>query len=171
MNKAPISRPDITHNQDGLHFQGVNIMDMFTNILGQHLPEGLLPDGHKPENYENVMESILGETSLGNLNYAPMNTNVQNFVNINTEIDTDIDININGQSFGLSGLMEMFSDKMKSDSDMTEIKEKIVDCIKNFHLESYAYKLLPILKATAAQNGIKEDEFNKIVHEILSKFQ
>jgi len=169
--KAPISRPDITHNQDGLHFQGVNIMDMFTNILGQHLPEGLLPDGHKPENYENVMESILGETSLGNLNYAPMNTNVQNFVNINTEIDTDIDININGQSFGLSGLMEMFSDKMKSDSDMTEIKEKIVDCIKNFHLESYAYKLLPILKATAAQNGIKEDEFNKIVHEILSKFQ
>ena len=38
--------------------------------------------------------------------------------------------------------MEMFSDKMKSDSDMTEIKEKIVDCIKNFHLESYAYKLL-----------------------------
>ena len=49
---------------------------------------------------------------------------------------------INGQSFGLSGLMEMFSDKMKSDSDMTEMKEKIVDCIKNFHLESYAYKLL-----------------------------
>ena len=40
------------------------------------------------------MESILGETSLGNLNYAPMNTNVQNFVNINTEIDTDIDINV-----------------------------------------------------------------------------
>jgi len=67
--------------------------------------------------------------------------------------------------------MDMFSDKMKSGSDMTEIKEKIVDCIKNFHLESYAYKLLPILKATAAQNGIKEDEFNKIVHEILSKFQ
>ena len=103
------------------------------------------------------MESILGQTSLGNLNYAPMNTNIQNFVNINTEIDTDIDINvsffifsshkltnfqINGQSFGLSGLMEMFSDKMKSDADMPEIKNKIVDCIKNFHLESYAYKLL-----------------------------
>ena len=46
------------------------------------------------ENYEDVMESILGQTSLGNLNYAPMNTNVQNFVNINTEIDTDIDINV-----------------------------------------------------------------------------
>ena len=46
--KAPISRPNITHNQGGLHFQGVNIMDMFTNIIGQHLPEGLLPDGHKP---------------------------------------------------------------------------------------------------------------------------
>ena len=38
--------------------------------------------------------------------------------------------------------MEMLSDKMKSDADMSEIKEKIVDCIKNFHLESYAYKLL-----------------------------
>ena len=40
------------------------------------------------------MESILGQTWLGNLNYAPMNTNVQNFVNINTEIETDIDINV-----------------------------------------------------------------------------
>ena len=38
--------------------------------------------------------------------------------------------------------MGMFSEKMKSDSDMEEVKEKIVDCIKNFHLESYAYKLL-----------------------------
>ena len=46
------------------------------------------------ENYEDVMESILGKTSVGNLNYAPMNTNVQNFVNINTEIETDIDINV-----------------------------------------------------------------------------
>lgn len=103
------------------------------------------------------MESFLGQTSLGNLNYAPMNTNVQNFVNINTEIDTEIDINVsffifsshkltndqvNGQSFGLYGLMEMFADRMKSDDDMTEIKDKIVDCIKKFHLESYAYKLL-----------------------------
>ena len=49
------------------------------------------------------MESILGQTSLGNLNYAPMNTNVQNFVNINTEIDTDIDINV---SFKLVVLLE-----------------------------------------------------------------
>ena len=46
------------------------------------------------------MESILGETSLGNLNYAPMNTNVQNFVNINTEIDTDIDINVSFYKVG-----------------------------------------------------------------------
>merc|ERR1719153_80891 len=170
--KAPTTaKPELTHNQDGLHFHGINIMDMFTNILGQHLPEGLLEDGHKPENYEDIMESILDQTSLANFNFAPVNTNVQNFVNINTEIDTDIDININGQKFGLSGLMGMFSEKMKSNSDMEEVKEKIVDCIKNFHLESYAYKLLPILKATATQNGIKEDEFNKIVHEILSKFQ
>ena len=46
--QAPTSRPDISHNQEGLHFHGVNIMDMFKNILGQHLPEGLIPDGHKP---------------------------------------------------------------------------------------------------------------------------
>ena len=46
--QAPASRPDINHNQDGLHLHGVNIMDMFKNILGQHLPDGLIPDGHKP---------------------------------------------------------------------------------------------------------------------------
>ena len=30
----------------------------------------------------------------------------------------------------------------KFQDSTSEIKEKIVDCIKNFHLESYAYKLL-----------------------------
>ena len=31
-----------------------------------------------------------------NSNYAPVNTNVQNFVNIETEIDTNINVNMGG---------------------------------------------------------------------------
>ena len=31
-----------------------------------------------------------------NINYAPVNTNMQNFVNIETDVNTNINLNLNG---------------------------------------------------------------------------
>jgi len=38
-----------------------------------------------------------GNTNAMNINFAPVNTNMQNFVDINTEVDTDINVNSNGK--------------------------------------------------------------------------
>ena len=35
-----------------------------------------------------------------NVNYAPVNTNVQNFVNVETDVETNININLGGGSKG-----------------------------------------------------------------------
>ena len=35
-----------------------------------------------------------------NVNYAPVNTNVENFVNIETDVETNINVNIGGDSLG-----------------------------------------------------------------------
>ena len=41
-----------------------------------------------------VVESLIEGSNAVNIN-APVNTNVQNFIDVNTEIETDIDINVN----------------------------------------------------------------------------
>ena len=45
------------------------------------------------------MEHIHGVNNV-NVNYAPVNTNVQNFVNVETEVETNINVNQGQGSMG-----------------------------------------------------------------------
>ena len=59
--------------------------------------------GDKKESAEEMMANWMQSSNLANLNFAPQNTNVQNFININTQLSADVNFNVcSSQTFLLS---------------------------------------------------------------------
>jgi hypothetical protein len=159
-----VTKPDIdSHNQDGLHLNGVNIGEILEGFIQDQLQDGQF---HPRPGFGKIVESLLEGSNSMNLNYAPVNTNVQNFIDVNTEIETEIDININGKKFGLESLMDSFAQKMKDGSDMNSMIKKLISCVKNFHLQEYIQEYLPIIREMAESKGINQDEFDSIIKQV-----
>ena len=64
---------DESHNQDGLNIWDFNLHDLISDWTGM---------GDKKDSTEEMMANWMQSSNLANLNFAPQNTNVQNFINI-----------------------------------------------------------------------------------------
>lgn len=49
------------------------------------------------------MMAAVNQQNMMNVNFAPINNNAQNWVNINTQVGTDVDVNVNSPSSGKDG--------------------------------------------------------------------
>ena len=52
--------------------------------------------------YKDMMAAV-NQQNMMNVNFAPINNNAQNWVNINTQVGTDVDVNVNSPSSGKDG--------------------------------------------------------------------
>merc|ERR1712168_438836 len=57
------------------------------------------------EEYGEFKDMMAGvnQQNMMNVNFAPINNNAQNWVNINTQVGTDVDVNVNSPSWGKDG--------------------------------------------------------------------
>merc|ERR1711892_969787 len=129
------------HNQDGLGLWDFNLHDMMNQWLG---------------------------SNAANVNFAPQNTNVQNFININTQMSADVNFNIAGQDLKLSSIFARLAQHGNNKAMM--IKE-FEDCLKEFGIEQYIKQSWPMIKQFAHKYGIDEDCLREIEQKLMESFE
>jgi len=145
------------HNQDGLGLWDFNLHDMINQWLGK---------GGNDDATMDVMNKWLG-SNAANVNFAPQNTNVQNFININTQMSADVNFNISGQDFKLSSI---FARLAQHGSDKAQMMEEFEKCLEEFGIEDYVKQSWPMIKQFAQKYGIDEDCLREIEQKFMESF-
>lgn len=84
-----------SHNQDGLNIWDFNIRELIGNWLNGN---------QQDEVGQDFMNQWLGsQMNAANVNFAPQNTNVQNFININTQLAADVNFSVRSNIFTQNG--------------------------------------------------------------------
>merc|ERR1712123_118514 len=130
------------HNQDGLGLWDFNLHDMINQWIGK---------GGDDDATMDVMNKWLG-SNAANVNFAPQNTNVQNFININTQMSADVNFNIAGQDLKLSSIFARLAQHGNNKAMM----------MKEFGNEQYIKQSWPMIKQFAHKYGIDEDCLHEI---------
>merc|ERR1712156_243717 len=120
------------------------------------------------EQFQDIMRKGGADNNIMNVNFAPINTNQQNWVNINTEVETDVNVNSNGgkkdgkkdgkdgkEGKEMEDWEEEFDEGYGKDKefDMEMMKEKMMKMVKGKVMKMMKYKLemmkpyLPVIKA------------------------
>jgi len=146
------------HNQDGLGLWDFNLHDMINQWLGK---------GGDDDATMDVMNKWLG-SNAANVNFAPQNTNVQNFININTQMSADVNFNIAGQDLKLSSIFARLAQHGNNKAMM--IKE-FENCLKEFGIEQYIKQSWPMIKQFAHKYGIDEDCLREIEQKLMESFE
>merc|ERR1712086_915165 len=103
--------------------------------------------------YKDMMAGV-NQQNMMNVNFAPINNNAQNWVNINTQVGTDVDVNVNSPSSSKDGkdwgkdwekdehhMGDEHHDEVDWNSDkMMWLKEKLMEKVK----ETAMWKLYEI---------------------------
>merc|ERR1711892_1378574 len=146
------------HNQDGLGLWDFNLHDMINQWIGK---------GGDDDATMDVMNKWLG-SNAANVNFAPQNTNVQNFININTQMSADVNFNIAGQDLKLSSIFARLAQHGNNKAMM--IKE-FENCLKEFGIEQYIKQSWPMIKQFAHKYGIDEDCLREIEQKLMESFE
>merc|ERR1712168_78665 len=149
---------DESHNQDGLNIWDFNLHDMISDWIGM---------GDKKETTEEMMANWMQSSNLANLNFAPQNTNVQNFININPQLSADVNFNIDGQDLKLSSIFNRLAQHGSTKEKMMAEFEK---SLEEFGIEEYVLKSWPMIKQFAQKYGIDENCLEEIEKKFMSSF-
>merc|ERR1719295_1627062 len=136
---------DTSHNQDGFNIWDFNLHDLISDWTGM---------SDKKESAEEMMTNWMQSSNLANLNFAPQNTNVQNFININTQLSADVNFNIDGQDLKLSSI---FNRLAQHGANKEKMMAEFEQCLEEFGIEEYVTKSWPVIKKFAQKYGIDED--------------
>merc|ERR1711935_525539 len=146
------------HNQDGLGLWDFNLHDMINQWIGK---------GGDDDATMVVMNKWLG-SNAANVNFAPQNTNVQNFININTQMSADVNFNIAGQDLKLSSI---FARLAQHGNNKAMMIEEFENCLKEFGIEQYIKQSWPMIKQFAHKYGIDEDCLREIEQKLMESFE
>merc|ERR1712128_1159 len=146
------------HNQDGLGLWDFNLHDMINQWLGK---------GGDDDATMDVMNKWLG-SNAANVNFAPQNTNVQNFININTQMSADVNFNIAGQDLKLSSI---FARLAQHGNNKAMMMKEFENCLKEFGIEQYIKQSWPMIKQFAHKYGIDEDCLREIEQKLMESFE
>jgi len=146
------------HNQDGLGLWDFNLHDMINQWIGK---------GGDDDATMDVMNKWLG-SNAANVNFAPQNTNVQNFININTQMSADVNFNIAGQDLKLSSI---FARLAQHGNNKAMMMKEFENCLKEFGIEQYIKQSWPMIKQFAHKYGIDEDCLREIEQKLMESFE
>jgi len=139
---------DEWHNQGGLQIWDFNIKE----LLSHYGKDKLLSFYNKLKG-EKIFDASMNHA---NINFAPQNTNIQNFVNINTQIGAEF--KYDGKPVDFSWILL----KMANHSEKEKAVDEFFDCIKKLGVDHMAQEILPAIREMAASYGIDGECFDAI---------
>jgi len=147
------------HNQDGLNFWDINIHE----IISDWLSGGDSKGDSGPE----MIKDWLSQSGAANINYAPQNTNVQNFINVNTQVSADINFNMSGKDVNLSDILFRLARHGKDEQMMWNEFEK---CLEEFDIKSHVHEYWPMIKKFAEKYGLDANCLNVLEKKLMESF-
>ena len=148
---AAVSASPVAHDKDsgvaksGKPMSGKPMSGGMRPMSGHRSPGHKDQDGHGDmehdmeeewKEFQELMYRGKADNNIMNVNFAPVNTNQQNWVNINTEVETDVNVNTGGKKGGKEGKeMEDWEEEFdegygKDKFDMEAMKEKMMKMVK-----------------------------------------
>jgi len=147
------------HNQDGLNFWDINIHE----IISDWLSGGDSKGDSGPE----MIKDWLTQSGAANINYAPQNTNVQNFINVNTQVSADINFNMSGKEVNLSDILFRLARHGNDEEMMWNEFEK---CLEEFDIKAHVHEYWPMIKKFAEKYGLDENCLDVLEKKLLESF-